>query len=48
MSIAELALRAYIVVSALPVLGFVVVLLVDVSVANKQKRRHLHHSDPVA
>ncbi|HEV7614140.1 MAG TPA: hypothetical protein VGO37_19845 [Steroidobacteraceae bacterium] len=47
MSFIELALRAYIVVSALPVLGFVVVLLVDVSAANKEKRRNLHHSDPV-
>ncbi|MEA3138513.1 MAG: hypothetical protein QOK23_682 [Gammaproteobacteria bacterium] len=48
MSFFELALRAYIVVSALPVLGFIVLLLVDFSAANKEKRRRdLHHSEPM-
>jgi hypothetical protein len=46
-SFIELALRAYLVASALPVLGFIVVLLIDVSAANKEKRRGLHHSDPM-
>jgi len=47
MSFIELVLRAYVVASALPVLGFIVLLLVDASSANKEKRRYLHHSDPL-
>jgi hypothetical protein len=47
MSFIELALRAYLVVSALPVLGFIVLLLVDLSAANKEKRRHVGHADPL-
>ncbi len=47
MSFIELALRAYVVASALPVLGFIVVLLIDGSAATKEKRRGLHRSDSV-
>ena len=47
MSFVEIALRAYIVVSALPVLGFTVVLVVDLAAANKKKRQDLHYSHPM-
>lgn len=46
MSFIEIALRAYLVVAALPVLGFTVVLIVDLSTANKKRRQDLHHSHP--
>jgi hypothetical protein len=47
MTFIELALRTYAVVSALPVLGFLIILLLDVSAANKPQRQVLQHSDPV-
>jgi hypothetical protein len=46
MSFIELALRAYLVASALPVLGFIVLLIVELSATNKEKRRDLGHADP--
>jgi hypothetical protein len=47
MSFLELALRVYVLLSGVPVLGFIVLLLVDLSSATKVKRRDLHHADPV-
>lgn len=46
MSFIELVLRVYVVVSALPVLGFFAVLLVDLSVGSKRKRLDQRHSQP--
>ncbi len=48
MSFIEIALRAYLVVSALPVLVFTVVLVVDLSAANKKKRQDLSYSQTMS
>jgi len=39
----KLALRIYLVAAALPVLGFLIVLLVEISIANRKKRLEMQH-----
>jgi hypothetical protein len=44
----ELILRVYFVLSALPVLGFVIVLLVDVTSTSMKRRREAQHARAVS